>query len=272
MQIFHTCLLSKRAVFGQAVKKHKIAAGSAGKSYFKDKSSDVRADSWSNQLQQTDSRHLAANLICLKVRCSSNSEQPISSLGQQAALFLLLSTSRLYYSTAQMGPSGWVSQRARHQRGLWTGQMMDPSPKYSSKKREEENKQLQQSEIQGKKKKFRRSCFLGLHIDYFLCWDAPKQDVSLAIYKHQAKQEGHSPKPCSCCCFFFSLLQKAVRNMDADVKIETVWSFITWLSNWCKKYLLAAPVAIAPHVVMLAHLAGFGPQHFCKWKVLCVVH
>lgn len=45
MQIFHTCLLSKRAVFGQAVKKHKIAVGSAGKSYFKDKSSDVRADS-----------------------------------------------------------------------------------------------------------------------------------------------------------------------------------------------------------------------------------
>lgn len=203
MQIFHTCLLSKRAVFGQAVKKHKIAAGSAGKSYFKDKSFDVRADSWSNQLQQTDSRHLAANLICLKVRCSSNSEQPISSLGQQAALFLLLSTSRLYYSTAQTGPSGWVPQRARHQRGLWTGQMMDSSPKYSSKKPEEENKQLQQSEIQGKKKKFRRSCFLGLHVDYFSCWDAPKQDVSLAIYKHQAKQEGHSPKPCSCCCFFF---------------------------------------------------------------------
>lgn len=45
MQIFHTCLLSKRAVFGQAVKKHKIAVGSAGKSYFKDKSSDVRGDS-----------------------------------------------------------------------------------------------------------------------------------------------------------------------------------------------------------------------------------
>lgn len=36
--------------------------------------------------------------------------------------------------------------------------------------------------------------------------------------------------------------------------------------------LRAAPVAIAPHVVMLAHLAGFGPQHFCKWKVLCVVY
>lgn len=135
MQIFHTCLLSKRAVFGQAVKKQKIAAGSAGKSYFKDKSSDVREDSWSNQLQQTDSRHLTANLICLKVRCSSNSEQPISSLGQQAALFLLPSASRLYYSTAQMVTSGWVPLRARHQRRIWTGQMMDSLPKYSSKKK-----------------------------------------------------------------------------------------------------------------------------------------
>lgn len=78
--------------------------------------------------------------------------------------------------------------------------------------------------------------------------------------------------PALVAAFYFSLLQKAVTNMDADVKIETVWSFITWLSNGCKKYLLAAPVAIAPHVVMLAHLAGFGPQHFCKWKVLCVVY
>lgn len=118
MQIFHTCWLSERAVFGQAVKKHKIAAGSAGKSYFKDKSSDVREDSQSNQLQQTDSRHLIVNLICLKMSCSSISEQPIRGLGQQTALFLLLSVSRFYYSTAQMGPSGLVTQRARHQRGV----------------------------------------------------------------------------------------------------------------------------------------------------------
>lgn len=118
MQIFHTCRLSERAVFGQAVKKHKIAAGSAGKSYFKDKSSDVREDSQSNQLQQTDSRHLIVNLICLKMSCSSISEQPIRGLGQQTALFLLLSASRFYYSIAQMGPSGLVTQRARHQRGV----------------------------------------------------------------------------------------------------------------------------------------------------------
>lgn len=118
MQIFHTCLLSKRAVFGQAVKKHRIAAGSAGKSYFKDKSSDVREDSQSNQLQQTDSRHVIENLICSKPRCSPISQEPIRGLGQQAALFLLLSAPRFYCSTAKMGPSGLVSQRAKHQRGV----------------------------------------------------------------------------------------------------------------------------------------------------------
>lgn len=118
MQIFHTCLLSKRAVFGQAVKKHRIAAGSAGKSYFKDKSSDVKEDSQSNQSQQTDSRHVIVNLIGLKTRCSSISQEPIRGLGQQAALFFLLSASRFYHSTAQMGPSGLVSQRANHQRGV----------------------------------------------------------------------------------------------------------------------------------------------------------
>jgi len=118
MQIFHRCLLSKRAVFGQAVKKHNTAAGSAGKSYFKDKSSDVRKDSPSNQLQQTDSRYLIVNLICLKTSCSSISEQPIRGLGQQAVLLLLLSASRFYYSTAQTGPTGFITERARHQRGI----------------------------------------------------------------------------------------------------------------------------------------------------------
>lgn len=130
-------------------------------------------------------------------------------------------------------------------------------------KPKEEKKQLQKSEKQGKKEKHWSSCSLDLNVYLFCAEMHPRKMCLWQLTNSKWSKKStvqRQPQTLLLLPLHFSLLQKVIRNMHADAKIETVWSFITWLSNWCKmKYLLAAPVAIAPHVAMLAHLAGFGP-------------
>lgn len=246
-------------------KKHKIAAGSAGKSYFKDKSSDVRKDSHGNQLQQTDSRHLRINLICLKTRCSSISEQP---------MWVCFRTScSASCSMHQDFTDGLATQRARQQKGRYELNGDGFFPQIFLQINPEKRKSKCDSQRYRTERKTLEQLFLELKCwsSGMVCWDDLKQSTNIKWSKKPTEQR--QSQLCSCYCFLFPLLQKVIRNMHADAKINKVWSFITWFSSWCKmKYLLVAPVAIALCVATLAHLARFHPEHFCKWKTFCVVY
>lgn len=166
----------------------------------------------------------------------------------------------------------WPLRGPGSRKGSMNRMVMDSSPNLPPNKPREEKKQMWQSEIQDRKKNTGAAGSLNLYVD-LLGWCARCLLQPTNIKWSKKPTEQRQSQICSCYCFLFSLLQKVIINMHADAKINKGWSFITWFSSWCKtKYLLVAPVAIALCVATLAHLAGFYPEHFCKWKTFCVVY
>lgn len=153
---------------------------------------------------------------------------------------------------------------------------MDSSPKYSSKKAQQNPKNKINNCSSKIYRAWKRNSGEAVSWTYMLmifCAEMhPSKMCPWQFTNTKWSKKVTDPNPALVAAFIFFLFATE-SSKKPGCRCENRDSLIFHhLVEQLMQDLLAAPVAIAPHVVMLAHLAGFGPQHFCKWKVLCVVY